>query len=513
MTNTADVGLLALARFGYGPRGDGDVAIAASDPRGFLRAELAQPGITLLSGANLPSTPAAAQLFFRDQELRRTEREQEAEVALRARDAKGAVALAALSPVFAAAARRTADAAGEAPRGAPVPPRGGAASEKPAFKPPPPEQVIFRDEALARLRRAIEARAGFAERLVAFWSNHFCVSANKGGIARVTAGAFEREAIRPHVLGRFADMLVAVESHPAMLHFLDNAQSVGPNSQAVRGAKAGQQGRRGLNENLGREIMELHALGVDGGYTQADVTNLARILTGWSFVGPQAKGGAPGTFVFNANTHEPGPLTLLGTTYPPEPGRGQGELALLDIARRPQTARFIATKLARAFVADAPPKALVDRLAQVFTGTDGDLRALSLALIDAPEAWEASPGKVRTPYAFLVATNRLLGHVPDEPGQVLGPLNVMGMGLWTPPGPNGYPDEAAAWASPEGMKLRLDFCAQLAGRLKDPPNPSDMLDALCGGWPSPETRAAVAAAESRAQGLAILLMSPEMQRS
>ena len=506
MAYEANLGLIALTRFGYGPRADGDVAIAASDPRGFLKSELAQPGIALLSGATLPTTKSAIQQFFRDQEIRKMEREQQADTALKERQVAD---LAPLSPVFAnATARANPDAVKMQMRVDAATPDVTAKTSMPmrAKQAPSPEQLIFRDEALARLRRAIEARAGLAERLVAFWSNHFCISANKGGISRVTAGCFEREAIRPHVLGRFADMLVAVESHPAMLHFLDNAQSVGPNS------KAGQNGKRGLNENLGREIMELHTLGVGGGYTQADVTNLARILTGWSFVGGRGLLGEPGTFAFNANTHEPGPVDLLGKTYP-EDGIVQGQNALLDIAHRPETARFIATKFARAFLSDSPPKPLVDRLARVFHETGGDLRAFTFALLDAPEAWARTPGRMRTPYEFIVATNRLLGHLPEEPGQVVGPLAVMGMGLWTPPGPNGYPEQVAAWASAEGMKLRLDYCAQVAGRIKDPPNPSDLLEAMCGGAPSPQTRDAVSRAESRQQGLALLLMSPEMQRS
>ena len=496
MAAMANLGLIALTRFGYGPRGDGDVAIAAADPRGFLKAELAQPGIALLSGATLPTTASAIDQFTRDQAVRKAERDQLA--AQQAEDlarGKQLAALGAVSPVFAKVA--AADAAKAAALLA-NPPKG-------APKPPSPEQLIFRDEALARLRRAIEARVGFAERLVAFWSNHFCVSANKGGIARATVGAFEREAIRPHVLGRFSDMLIAVESHPAMLHYLDNAQSTGPNS------KIGLRTHRGLNENLGREIMELHTLGVDGGYTQADVTNLARILTGWSIAGINGgKEGVSGTFFFNAAMHEPGAIPLLGKIYP-EPGAMQGQRALLDIARRPETARFIATKFARAFVADQPPQALIERLTRVFQDSGGDLRAMTLALVDADGAW-AAPAKMRSPYEFIVATNRLLGHLPEEPGQVIGPLNLMGMSLWTPPGPNGFSDTTAAWASPEGMKLRLDYCAQVASKLRDPPNPSDLLEALCGAEPSQQTRDAIRGAESRQQGLALLLMSPEMQR-
>ena len=188
-----------------------------------------------------------------------------------------------------------------------------------------------------------------------FWSNHFCISANKGELARMWAGSFEREAIRPHVLGRFADMLKAVEQHPAMLFFLDNQQSLGPDS------RAGQNRKRGLNENLAREIMELHTLGVGGGYSQDDVTSLARIITGWTFAGRQGQLGAPGSFVFNANAHQPGAQQLLGKTYEND-GLAQGEAALADIARHPSTAKFIATKFARHFVADDPPPALVARL-------------------------------------------------------------------------------------------------------------------------------------------------------
>jgi uncharacterized protein (DUF1800 family) len=366
-------------------------------------------------------------------------------------------------------------------------------------------QKTFRTEALARLQRALMADCGFTERLVAFWSNHFCISAAKGELARIWAGAFEREAIRPHVLGRFSEMLMAVEQHPAMLFFLDNQQSLGPDS------RAGQNRKRGLNENLAREIMELHTLGVGSGYTQEDVTSLARIITGWTFAGRQGQLGTPGTFVFNANAHQPGPQMLLGKTYG-DSGLSQGEAALADIAHHPSTAKFIATKFARHFVSDEPPPALVARLQEVFRKTDGDLLALATALVDSDETWQAPLTKIRSPYEYLVATGRLLGQVPDEPSRYLGGLNVLGQPLWTPPGPNGFPDTNAAWAAPEGMKLRLDIAAQVASRLGDNVDPRDLLELVAADASSQETRHTIERAESRQQALALLLMSPEFQR-
>lgn len=494
-------GFLALTRFGYGPHGDGDLIAAASDPRGFLKAELIQPGIALLSGAGMPSAPAAARAMFADQAQKRAEKER-----LEKEMAAAKAAIAAHTPPQGqqmAQGPQMALGGAETERMMQVPPAATMQPKPPA--PPSPEQVIFRAESLARIRRAIEARSGFVERLVAFWSNHFCISANKSGFGRITAGAFEREAIRPHVLGRFADMLQAVESHPAMLHFLDNAQSIGPNS------KAGENGKRGLNENLAREIMELHTLGVHGGYTQADVTSLARILTGWTSAGPDGREGEPGAFIFRANWHEPGAHALLGKNYP-ENGRNQGEAALEDLASRPATANFVVGKFVRHFIADEPPPALINSLAGIFRATDGDLKALATALIEADATWSTPAMKMRSSYEFLIAVNRALGHVPDDPGQVLGPLNAMGTPLWAPPGPNGYPDTVAAWAAPEGMKIRLDFAADLASKVRDTPNPSELLDALCGPAASAETRQAIARAESKPQGLALLFMSPEFQR-
>jgi uncharacterized protein (DUF1800 family) len=300
-------------------------------------------------------------------------------------------------------------------------------------------------------------------------------------------------------------MLKAVEQHPAMLFFLDNQQSLGPDS------RAGQNRKRGLNENLAREIMELHTLGVGSGYSQDDVTSLARIITGWTFAGRQGQLGPPGNFVFNANAHQPGPQRLLGKTYE-DTGVAQGEAALADIARHPATAKFIATKFARHFVADEPPPALVARLQEVFQKSDGDLRALATALVDSDEAWQAPLTKLRSPYEFLVATGRLLAQIPDDPTRYLGGLNLLGQPLWSPAGPNGFPDTNAAWAAPEGMKLRLDISAQVASRLGDNVDPRDLLQLVAADAASGETRRTIERAESRQQALALLLMSPEFQR-
>jgi uncharacterized protein (DUF1800 family) len=241
------------------------------------------------------------------------------------------------------------------------------------------------------------------------------------------------------------------------------------------------------------------------------VTSLARIITGWTFAGRQGKLGTPGSFVFNANAHEPGPQPLLGKVYADD-GVAQGEAALADIARHPSTAKFIATKFARHFTSDDPPPALVARLQQVFSKSDGDLRALAVALLDSDEAWQAPLSKMRSPYEYLVATGRLLARIPDEPSRYLGGLNLLGQPLWSPAGPNGFPDTNAAWAAPEGMKLRLDVAAQVASRLADNIDPRDLLEVVAADAASPETRRTVERAESRQQALALLLMSPEFQR-
>ncbi|RXH06128.1 DUF1800 family protein [Bradyrhizobium vignae] len=520
MARDSQAALIALNRFGFGARGgaSGDLINAASDPRGFVKAELARPNGVLLEAPGLQSTPQLGQAVFAYQDQVKQAREAAKETA----KAGGPAETPAQAPADQTPGLRrnlslnaAAEITGQMAEAKPT--ENTAKSETmqpnaatpPAAKPAPQPlnviQKIFRAEALARLQRATLVDCGFTERLVVFWSNHFCISAGKGELARIWAGSFEREAIRPHVLGRFADMLRAVEQHPAMLFFLDNQQSLGPDS------RAGQNRKRGLNENLAREIMELHTLGVGGGYTQGDVTSLARIITGWTFAGRQGQLGAPGSFVFNVNAHQPGPQVLLGKTYDAA-GLAQGEAALADLARHPSTANFIATKFARHFVADDPPPVLVARLRDVFVKTDGDLKALATALVDSDEAWKAPLTKMRSPYDFLVASGRLLARVPEDPGVYLNGLNLLGQPLWSPAGPNGFPDTSAAWAAPEGMKLRLDIAARIGARLGNNIDPLDLLEFAAADAASTETRRTIERAESRQQALALLLMSPEMQR-
>lgn len=486
-------GLLAFNRFGLGVR-LGSPPLAG-DPRQALLGELATPGGARLDDAALPASRDILQTVYADQLRRKMERDQ-ADAAQQATHGMPAPSVAALlQPEAMGAPGMTASPAMA----------GMAAGAAPMTPAEPPAQTLFRADATARLRQACAAPIGYLERLTAFWSNHFCVSVAKSEIGRAAAGAFEREAIRPYVLGRFADMLAAVERHPVMLNFLDNAQSVGPDS------KAGQNRKAGLNENLAREILELHTMGVGSGYTQADVTRFADILTGWTIVGREGKLGEPGAFVFNVNAHEPGSATLLGRVYSQD-DVGQGEAALADLARQPATASHIARKFARHFVADAPDPAFVQRLAEVFRDSDGDLGALARALIVDPAAWSAPPTKMRNPWELTVASYRAFGLSPDDPRPALGALNLLGMPLWQPSGPNGFSDDSADWASPEGMKTRLELATRFAHQIKAAPRPPELLEQILGPAASRATREAVARAESQEQAYALLLLSPEFQR-
>ncbi|MGN6570450.1 MAG: DUF1800 domain-containing protein [Pseudolabrys sp.] len=464
---------LALHRFGFGPK-PGDIARISSDPRGAILGEL-KAGPRTIDDPALSSSAEDA----RDTVAFRQEKKREREM------------------------RRMQTAAG-GDTAAPNDMAAAGSNEMSVRKPGPPlPQRIYLGEAQAHYQAALDADIGLVERLVWFWSNHFCVSADKG-LVRSLCGAYEREAIRPHVTGKFADMLVAAETHPAMLIYLDNARSFGPDSIA------GQRQHKGLNENLAREIMELHTLGVRSGYTQTDVTNFAKVITGWSVYPPKRFPERGGEFWFNARMHEPGAQTVLGKSYAQD-GLAQGRAVLDMLAHHPATATHIATKLARHFVSDEPPATLVERLARRFRDTGGDLGQVTEALVTSPEAWSAPRTKLKKPGEWTVASMRASGVGIRDVRRVVNTQNMLGEPLWRPPAPKGFSDDSAAWV--DGLAERLDIANQV-GRLvgNSGAEPDAMVDAALGPLASQETRETVRRAESRPQALALLLMSPEFQR-
>ena len=468
---------LALYRFGLGPRA-GSIAGIASDPRGALLAELDGAGAGRIGNADLLTSGTAARVAFAFQQAQRAARQAER------------------------AAQQAA-----APSGGAAPPQ---MKDQSATPPPAPvrnpgpgvPQQIYLAEAKARIHAALGAKIGFLERLVWFWSNHFCVSADKGNVRQI-CGAYEREVIRANVLGRFSDMLLAAESHPAMLIYLDNARSIGPDSIA------GLRQKRGLNENLAREILELHTLGVRTVYTQEDVTRFANVITGWTFVPFRQDPVRGGEFEFNPRTHQPGAQTVIGRSYP-DAGMQQGRDVLAALARHPATAKHVAGKLVRHFVADEPPPALVERLAKRFLATQGDLKEVTKALVAAPEAWEAPRAKLKRPGEWVVGMLRATGVTPPDIGPVMQAHNLLGEPLWRPPAPNGFADESAPWL--DGLTQRLDIANQFARRLGAEADPREVFEQALAPLASTETRQTILRAESRPQALALLFMASEFQR-
>ena len=457
---------IAANRFGLGAR-PGELSRLASDPRGWLTAQLKSGARPLPAFAQLKSSreiTAALQRFIMERRAARRAEEDEAMLGDEA-DLD----------------------------------RTGSFSAQ--FLP------IYRAEALARTWAAVGSDAPLCERLVHFWSNHFTVSIQKNSLVPL-AGAFEREAIRPHVNGRFLDMLLAVEKHPAMLIYLDNIRSMGP---ASRAAARTRRTRLGLNENLAREILELHTVGADGGFSQADVTAFAKILTGWTVANARRRGGEAGTFVFAAKMHEPGDQTVLGRRYA-QAGVEQGEAVLRDLTRAPATARYIATKLARHFIADTPPAAAVEHIARTFADTDGDLAAVTRALIATPEAWRRPLDKFKTPNEFILSGLRALSveDVPDD--VVLGTLTVMGQRPFAAPSPQGWPDTAAEWAGPDAVLRRIEWSMAVGERTGMRARPLSVAESALGPLLGVNTRQVIRSAASRGQGLALLLSSPEFQR-
>jgi uncharacterized protein (DUF1800 family) len=463
---------LALHRFGLGPRA-GSIAAIASDPRGALLAELNIPDAARISDPALMTSADAARAALKFQQERR--------------------------------AQRQADRAARAAANPQPDMKAGEDANPPSMQQnagPPLPQRLYLDEAKARIHAALAAKLGFAERLAWFWSNHFCVSADKGGV-RPICGAYEREAIRPHILGRFHDMLHAVESHPAMLIYLDNARSIGPNSLA------GMRQKRGLNENLAREILELHTLGVRTVYKQEDVTSFAKVITGWTVAPLRQDPARAGEFTFNPRMHEPGAQIVIGKSYP-EDGVQQGRAVLAMLARHPATAKHVATKLACHFVADEPPPALVTRLSKRFLDTDGNLKEMAKALVASPEAWDSARPKLKRPGEWIISAMRAGGVVPADIGPVMQAHNLLGEPLWRPSAPKGFADESAPWL--DGLSQRLDIANALVRRMGADADPRELFEETLGPIASTQTREAITRAESRPQALALLFMSPEFQR-
>lgn len=453
-------GAIAVHRFGLGAR-PGELEKASSDPKAWLKAQVA--------GEAEQPVPPDGGAYPAGGELVRQEREQ---LAQRVAFKNGQPQLKDTSP--------------------------DAVKNFVA-----PRLQIFQREMAGRFALGFTTARPFAEHLVWFWSNHFTVSVSAGRTLNF-AGAFEREAIRPYIAGSFENMLLAVASHPAMLVYLNNEQSIGPNS--IAGRISG----RGRNENLGRELMELYSLGVDGGYSQTDVIALANILTGWSL-----DPASPSGFNFYPNRHEPGDVMLRGRSYPAT--LKGGIQAVRDLAHDPHTARHLATKMATYFISDSPSPASIGRLEKCFNDTGGDLKALAAVLVDDPEGWTPRPAKMRTPVEYITAAYRLLGlpqgnNAKQQIQAAMGTARAMGEFPMTATSPKGWPLTSDAWSGPDALLNRIEWAKQAGARMPATLKVMALAQAGLGPLLTPATRMAMAAAETPGDALALLFSSPEFQR-
>ncbi|WP_282181644.1 DUF1800 domain-containing protein [Aliiroseovarius marinus] len=362
---------------------------------------------------------------------------------------------------------------------------------------------------LATVARCATAEDAFRERLVRFWADHFTV-VGKGPLFQSVAATFPEDVVRPHVTGRFTDMLRASTTHPVMLHYLDQFASAG------EGSKLAMKGKRSLNENLAREILELHTLGVDGSYTQTDVRAFANLLAGFA-------PGKEGRATYRPNWGNPGPEVVLGKSYGGQKPRVEDVFeALDDIARHPDTARHIARKLATHFVSDDPDPELIDALTTKFTDSDGDLMALYDTLLNHPAAWAPAQKKIKQPFDFIASAVRALDVSVDTLASLkrkdrnllfFGPLKLMGQPWERPGGPDGWPEDAAHWITPQGLAARIQWAVSAPSALNTKlPDPRDFVQTALAGRASEATQFAARAAETRWEGIGIILSSPEFQR-
>ena len=461
-------GALAVHRFGLGAR-PGEIDAASADPKGWLLSQLeggadqptaVLPAATLMTAADL----VASERLYRDREKAFREQRQNGQ------------------------ADETAINALHKARG-----------------------DILTGEMAARFALGFKTQKPFAERLVWFWTNHFGISSANFRSAPFL-GAFEREVIRPNITAKFETMVEAAMRHPAMLYYLDNADSIGPASQA------GLRNKKGLNENLGRELMELFTLGVDGGYTQTDVIAMAKLLTGF---GVENGDGAinPGGFRFYPNRHEPGPIVLRGKTYPA--GEAGTQAAIADLANDPATAHHIAVKFATAFLSDTPSLQSVRRLEEAFKNGGGDLKALTQAAIDDPHAFTPALTKVRSPVEYVTAAYRVLD-IPkadlkpelaaNQVRGAMGAAKLMGEFPMSAPSPKGWPLESGAWSGPDAVLTRIEWARQIGQRIAPNADVVGLAARGLGPLMGEATSTAVLRASSKGEAVALLLSSPEFQR-
>lgn len=470
--------MIADMRFGFGP----SVGSASnrSEPRAEVLAALTHARDALIGNSELPDAQAALEIF-----------------------------LARRASISAAKSRLVdpqPDTAGEVVMRDPeMQPGHGSRSDR--IRPAPDIPTVgsmLKTELDIRVDRALASEFPLLERLAWHWFNHFTVSANAGFVG-MFSGAYDREAIRPNLLRSFLDMLTAATLHPAMLFYLDNRNSVGPGSAVGRGKN-----KRGLNENLARELLELHTLGVDGGYTQNDVIELAKVLTGWTVnIAPQVPRGEK-RIAFDPRRHEPGPKKILGKTYRVD-GPDQIHEVLADLAIHPATASNVTRRLADHFIGVGRAPALRTALRKSFLATNGDLMAVTRVLVTHDQAWMKERLKSTSPFEFISFVGRLLGR-RVEPPRVDRSLVALGQPFWRCPVPAGWPEADDAWISPDALKTRLDWALELSTKVGPSVDVRKLADDAFGAGLSAPTRKAIMRAESARQGLALLIMSPELQR-
>ncbi len=451
---------IAVNRFGYGARAN-ELELAKSDPKQWIKSQLQAISFT----DNLPDSNEILVEFANYQQQKKQQKKQQNkqltnQMSMENNDASS---IPKVSKLFA--------------------------------------RKALRDMSANSLQQAINSDHSVSWRLLDFFSNHFSVTAN-GRLMVGLAATLEREAIAPHLLGNFSDMLLAVEQHPAMLVYLNNEKSFGPNSRMAKKHK------KGLNENLAREIMELHTLGVDGGYNQQDVVELAKGITGWSVKKPTKDKGAG--FVFRAYGHEPGTRTLLGKRYAPQ-GMNQGKKMLGDIAKHPATAKHICYKLAHHFVEETPSASLLNKMETTWHRTDGNIKQVMFSLFDADESWQPSAQKFKTPREFVISTYRGLAPKKLNSKVLLNVLTSLGQQPFNAGSPAGYSDEVDDWLGPNALMARIDWATMISGS-RGRINSEKIMKLSLGSSVSELTYNAVLRAESRQMSLTLLLMSPEFQR-